>query len=148
MSPRGKSAARTDGRADGNGCIADTLERWESFFGTEPTFLAQLEVTYRMADQRDCDPMIMQVVTRAHSWPRFQAGEDYDARQEVKDGPGRLDEGRWMAVRVRDESTRAIEAKVMDSPPNMTNHTPKRSLNPKPVAGSSISGRTWSVSSA
>ncbi len=104
------------------------------FFGKEPAFIAQLEVTYT-------DGRTERIVTdnswKSHPGPilasDFMLGEDYDARQEVKgwDQAG-LDENQWMAVNTRDESTRAIEAQVMEPVRQIFEITPKAVTDPKP----------------
>src|SRR5258706_3554870 len=104
------------------------------FFGKEPAFIAQLEVTYT-------DGRIERIVTdnswKSHPGPilasDFMLGEDYDARQEVKgwDQAG-MDENQWMAVNARDESTRAIEAQVMEPVRQIFEITPKAVTEPKP----------------
>ena len=86
------------------------------FFGKEPAFLAQLEVTF-------ADGHTEQIVTddtwKSHDSPvlssDFMLGEDYDARLEVNgwDKPG-LDESKWNSVTVRDESSRRLESQVME----------------------------------
>ncbi len=86
------------------------------FFGKEPAFLAQLELTY-------ADGHTEQIVTddtwKWHDSPirssDFMLGEDYDARLEINgwDRPG-LDDRRWLPVGVRDESSRKLEAQVME----------------------------------
>lgn len=86
------------------------------FFGKVPAFLAQLEVTY-------ADGTTERIVTdaswKSHSSPilssDFMLGEDYDARLELKNWniPG-LDDSKWNATSVRDESARLLEAQVME----------------------------------
>jgi alpha-L-rhamnosidase len=60
-------------------------------------------------------------------------GEDCDARLEVKgwDQPG-LDEGNWMATTVRDESSRKLEAQVMEPVREICELKPKSVAEPKP----------------
>jgi alpha-L-rhamnosidase len=85
------------------------------FYGRQPAFLAQLEVTYQ-------DGQTERIVTddswRMHGSPiissDFMLGEDYDARLEIKgwDKPG-LDESQWSAVGVREESALQLDPQVM-----------------------------------
>ena len=105
-----------------------------AFFGKVPALLAQLEVTY-------ADGRTEQVVTDA-SWKSqrspilssdFMLGEDYDARLEVKgwDQSG-LDESKWVPVDVRDESSRRLEAQVMEPVRQICELKPKTVTEPKP----------------
>ncbi len=86
------------------------------FFGRQPAFLAQLEIT--SADGRT------QTIATDASWKShdsailasdFMLGEDYDARLELAgwDQPG-LNESGWQPVTVRDEATRPLEAQTME----------------------------------
>src|SRR6266446_6271472 len=85
------------------------------FFGKTPALLAQLEVTYS-------DGRSERIVTD-ESWKTaaspilssdFMAGEDYDARREVKgwDEAG-LDERQWVPVKVREEPPLLLQSQVM-----------------------------------
>jgi alpha-L-rhamnosidase len=105
-----------------------------AFFGKVPAFLAQLEVTY-------ADGRTEQIVTDA-SWKSqrspilssdFMLGEDYDARLEVKgwSRPG-LDESKWVAATVRDESARQLESQVMEPVRQICELKPKSVTEPKP----------------
>ena len=86
------------------------------FFGKVPAMLAQLEVTY--ADGRT-ERIATDASWKSHASPilasDFMLGEDYDARLEVKgwDQPG-LDDAKWVSTTVRDESSRRLEAQVME----------------------------------
>jgi alpha-L-rhamnosidase len=104
------------------------------YFGKEPAFLAQLELTY-------ADGSSEQIVTDA-SWKwrpspilstDFMFGEDYDARLEVKgwDEPG-LEESRWASVKVRDESTRRLESQVMEPVRKIGEIKPRSVTQPQP----------------
>jgi alpha-L-rhamnosidase len=85
------------------------------FFGREPAFLAQLEVTYQ---DGQTERFVTDDTWKAHDSPilssDFMLGEDYDARLEIEgwDQPG-LDDSQWSAVRVRDESSLQVESQVM-----------------------------------
>ena len=105
-----------------------------AFFGKVPAFCAQLEVTY-------ADGRTERIVTDA-SWKTqrspilasdFMLGEDYDARLEVKgwDQPG-LDDSHWAATVVRDESSRKLEAQVMEPVREFCELKPKSVSEPKP----------------
>jgi alpha-L-rhamnosidase len=104
------------------------------FFGKTPAFLAQLEVTY-------ADGGVERLVTddswKSHRSPiiasDFMMGEDYDARLEVKDWdkPG-LNERKWLPVTVRDESSRRLEAQVMEPVRQICEIKPKAVTQPKP----------------
>jgi alpha-L-rhamnosidase len=107
-----------------------------AFFGKVPAFSAQLEVTYT-------DGHTDQIVTDA-SWRSqrspilssdFMLGEDYDARLEVTgwDQPG-LDESNWVATTVRDESSRKLEAQVMEPVREICELKPKSVTEPKPAS--------------
>jgi len=102
-------------------------------FGKVPAFLAQLEVTYK-------DGRTERVVTDG-SWKfqaspiissDFMAGEDYDARMEVKhwDEPG-LDDRKWSAVTTREESV-PLEAQVMEPVREIVELSPKAVTQPTP----------------
>jgi len=86
------------------------------FFGKQPVFLAQLEVTY--ADGHT-DQVATDDTWKSHDSPilssDFMLGEDYDSRLEVKgwDQAG-LDESGWVLVGVRDEASRILESQVME----------------------------------
>jgi alpha-L-rhamnosidase len=105
-----------------------------AFFGKAPALLAQLEVTYT-------DGRTEKIVTD-ESWKSqrspilssdFMLGEDYDARLELNgwDKPG-LDDAKWAAVSVRDESARKLEAQVMEPVREITELKPKTVTEPKP----------------
>ena len=85
------------------------------YFGKEPAFLAQLEVT--CADGHT-ERIVTDESWKSHDSPiqssDFMLGENYDARLEVKgwDQPG-LDDATWVAVSTRDESARQLESQVM-----------------------------------
>jgi len=85
------------------------------FFGEEPAFLAQLEVTY--ADGHT-ERIETDDTWKSHASPilsaDFMLGENYDSRLEIKgwDKFG-LDESKWDGVAVRDESFRQLESQVM-----------------------------------
>jgi alpha-L-rhamnosidase len=104
------------------------------FFGKEPAFLAQLEIT-------GADGQVERVVTddtwKAHASPivasDFMLGEDYDSRLAIPgwDQPG-LDESPWLPVQVRDESSRQLESQVMEPVRELCELKPKTLTEPKP----------------
>lgn len=85
------------------------------FFGRQPAFLAQLEVTYQGGQT---ETIVSDDTWKTHASPilssDFMLGEDYDARLEIKgwDQPG-LDESQWSVVGVRDDSSPKLESQVM-----------------------------------
>jgi len=85
------------------------------FFGRQPAFLAQLEVT---GQNGQTETIVSDDTWKAHDSPilssDFMLGENYDARLEIKgwDQPG-LDESGWSAVGVRDEASLQLESQVM-----------------------------------
>jgi len=87
-----------------------------AFFGREPEFLAQLELTY--ADGRT-ERIVTDDAWKSHNSPivssDFMLGENYDARMEINgwDKPG-LDENNWGATAIRFESSRQLESQVME----------------------------------
>jgi alpha-L-rhamnosidase len=104
------------------------------YFGKTPAFIAQLEVTY-------ADGSREQIATDG-SWKSrpspilssdFMLGEDYDARLEIKgwDRPG-LDDARWAAASVRDESDRRLESQVMEPVRQIVELKPKAVKEIKP----------------
>lgn len=105
-----------------------------AYFGKVPALLAQLEVNY-------ADGRTEQVVTDA-SWKSepspilasdFMLGEDYDARLEVPDwDQPAMDDSKWLPVQVRDESSRNLEAQVMEPVRVVSKLTPKTVAEPKP----------------
>jgi len=104
------------------------------FFGKVPAFLAQLEVTY-------ADGRTQQIVTDT-SWKSeqspilatdFMLGETYDARLEVKDwARAGLDDSKWNAAAVRDESARKLEAQIMEPVRQIVELKSKAVTEPKP----------------
>ena len=104
------------------------------YFGKEPAFLAQLEVTYANGET--------EIISTDDTWKSFDSaiissdfmlGEDYDARCEVKgwDKPG-LDERNGNVVKVRDESSRKLEAQVMEPVRQIVELKPKAITQPQP----------------
>ena len=85
------------------------------FFGRQPAFLAQLEVT---CQDGQTETIVTDDTWKAHDSPilssDFMLGENYDARLEIKgwDKPG-LDDRQWSAVGVHDESSPSLESQVM-----------------------------------
>jgi alpha-L-rhamnosidase len=104
------------------------------FFGKEPAFLAQLEVTYANGQT---DKVTTDDTWKSHDSPilssDFMLGEDYDSRLEVKgwDRVG-LDESQWVPVGVRDESSRKLESQVMEPVRQLSELKPKKITEPKP----------------
>ena len=104
------------------------------YFGKEPAFLAQLEVTY-------ADGHTEQISTddtwKSHNGPilssDFMLGEDYDSRLELKgwDQPG-LDESGWLPVAVRYVSPRKLESQVMEPVREVCELKPKKITEPTP----------------
>ena len=104
------------------------------FFGKEPAFLAQLEVTY-------ADGHMEQIATdetwKSHASPilssDFMLGEDFDSRLEVKGWDREdLDESRWGSVTVRDESSLLLESQVMEPVRQICELKPKMVTEAKP----------------
>lgn len=128
----------------GNNAIAALLaDGWFSghignggfeFFGKQPAFLAQLELTY--ADGRTAR-IITDNTWLSHASPilssDFMLGEDYDSRLEVKswDQAG-LDEGNWSPVATREESFRQLNSQVMQPVREICELKPKTITEPKP----------------
>ena len=125
-------------KTGGNAVAALLADGWFSghignggyeYFGKEPAFLAQLEVT--CADGHT-ERIVTDDTWKSHDSPilssDFMLGEDYDSRFEIKgwDEPG-LDEGNWDPVAVRDESSRQLESQVMRPVREI------RELNPKSI---------------
>jgi alpha-L-rhamnosidase len=104
------------------------------FFGKEPVFLAQLEVTY--ADGHT-ERVATDTTWKSHDSPilssDFMLGEDYDSRLEVKgwDRAG-LDDSRWVPVGVRDESARKLDSQVMEPVRQIVELKPKTLQEPSP----------------
>ena len=103
-----------------------------AFFGKQPAFLVQLEVTY-------ADGHTEQVVTddswKTHASPTlssdFMFGESYDARRELKDwDQAGLDESQWVPVLRRDESARRLESQVMEPVRQICELKPKTVTEP------------------
>ena len=104
------------------------------FFGKEPAFLAQLEVTY--ADGHT-EKVATDDTWKSHDSPilssDFMLGEDYDSRLEVKGwNQPSLDESRWNPVGVRDESARKLESQVMEPVRQIVELKPKTLKETKP----------------
>ncbi len=97
------------------------------FFGKEPAFFAQLELTYADGSRG----MIATDKTwKSHDSPilasDFMLGEKYDARNEVPgwDEPG-LDDNSWPTVQTRAESARKLESQVMEPVRELVELKPK-----------------------
>ena len=105
------------------------------YFGKEPAFLAQLEVTY--ADGHTETVAGTDATWKSHDSPilssDFMLGEDYDSRLEIKGwDQADLDEGKWGPVGVRDESARKLEAQVMEPVRQVIELKPKTVTEAKP----------------
>jgi len=104
------------------------------FFGKQPAFLAQLEVT--CADGHT-ETIATDDTWKAHDSPilaaDFMLGEEYDARLEIKgwDRPG-LNESNWPAVLVREVASRQLESQVMPPVRELCELTPQTLKEPKP----------------
>ncbi len=104
------------------------------FFGKEPAFLSQLELTY--ADGRT-ERIVTDDSWKSHDSPiqssDFMLGEDYDSRLEIAgwDEAG-LDESDWMPVTVRNESFRELDSQVMQPVREICELKPKTIKEPKP----------------
>ncbi len=104
------------------------------YFGKQPAFLAQLEVTC-------ADGHTERVVTddswKAHDSPilasDFMLGEDYDARFEIKnwDKPG-LDDSEWSPVQVRKLPSFKLQSQVMEPVRELCELKAKKVTEPKP----------------
>jgi len=104
------------------------------YFGKNPAFLAQLEVT-------GADGRVVKIVTdeswKSHDSPilasDFMLGEDYDARLEIKgwDEPG-LNESQWRPVGVPSETDRLLESQVMEPVREICELKPKTITEPQP----------------
>ena len=104
------------------------------FFGKEPAFLAQLEVTY---SDGHTESIVTDNTWKWHASPilssDFMLGEDYDSRLEIKgwDKSG-LDESDWPAVTVRDETSRQLQSQVMPPVRELCELHAKTIKQPKP----------------
>jgi alpha-L-rhamnosidase len=104
------------------------------FFGKEPAFLAQLEVTY--ADGHS-DRIVTDHTWKSHASPilssDFMLGESYDSRLEIKgwDKFG-LDEEDWSAVVERDEASRELDSQVSEPVRKICELKPKSITEPEP----------------
>jgi alpha-L-rhamnosidase len=104
------------------------------FFGKEPAFKAQLEVTYS-------DGSVERVVSdsswKSHLSPivssDFMLGESYDARLELQDWCApRLDESAWNGVLERNGEKRVLEAQVMEPVRKIGELKPRTVTEPQP----------------
>ncbi|HEV7924492.1 MAG TPA: family 78 glycoside hydrolase catalytic domain [Verrucomicrobiae bacterium] len=126
-----------------NAIVATLANGWYSghignggfqFFGKEPKFLAQLEVTY--SDDRT-ERIITDASWKTHSSPTltsdFMAGEDYDARLEIKawDEPA-LDDAHWAPAKAQAKPDIALDAQVMEPVRQICELKPKSMKETKP----------------
>jgi alpha-L-rhamnosidase len=104
------------------------------YFGKQPAFLAQLEIT-------GADGQVETIVSDA-SWKwhesaiqssDFMQGEDFDARREIQgwDEPG-LDERQWQPVAIRSEGNREFDAQVMEPVRELAELKPLKVSEPEP----------------
>jgi alpha-L-rhamnosidase len=104
------------------------------FFGKDPAFLAQLEVTYQ--DGRT-EKIITDDTWKSHDSPiqsaDFMLGEDYDSRLEIKgwDRAG-LDDSGWQAAAVRKEPSIQFDSQIMQPVRETAELHPKAVQQPKP----------------
>lgn len=103
------------------------------FFGKEPAFLAQLEVTY--TDGRT-ERIATDDTWKSHDSPilssDFMMGEDYDSRLEIKGwDEAALDDSQWQSVAVRDESLR-LDSQVMPAVREICELKPQKIAQPMP----------------
>jgi alpha-L-rhamnosidase len=104
------------------------------FFGNEPAFLAQLEVTYK--DGRT-ERITTDGTWKSHNSPiqssDFMMGEDYDSRLEVKGWDrASLDDNQWQMVAIRDEPSVRFDSQVMQPVREICELNPKSITEPKP----------------
>lgn len=104
------------------------------FFGTEPAFLAQLEITH--ADGH-VETIVSDGTWKSHPSPilasDFMLGEVYDARREIKDWSRvGLDESSWKPVTVRQGLLRELDSQVMEPVREMLELQPKKLTEPRP----------------
>jgi alpha-L-rhamnosidase len=104
------------------------------FFGKEPAFLAQLEVTFQ-------DGRTQRITTddtwKSHDGPiqsaDFMLGEDYDSRLEIKNWDrAALDDSQWRTAVVHDEPALKFDAQVMPPVREICELHPKTIKQPKP----------------
>jgi alpha-L-rhamnosidase len=104
------------------------------FFGKQPAFLAQLEITH--ADGTT------ETIGTDETWKSqdspilssdFMLGEDYDSRREITgwDAPG-LADSNWNPVSVRAEPTLKLEGQVMEPVRATAELKPRKITEPKP----------------
>lgn len=104
------------------------------FYGDEPKFLGQLEVTYADGSK--------ETIATDASWKfsdspilasDFMLGEDYDARREVKDwATPKVSDVGWKSVAVREDYRGPLEAQVMEPVRVVSELKPKNVTEPKP----------------
>lgn len=104
------------------------------YFGKNPAFLAQLEITYT---DGDTETVFTDDTWKSHSSPilssDFMLGEDYDSRREIPgwDQP-EFDDNAWAMVGIRDESGRKLDSQVMQPVHELCELKPKKITEPKP----------------
>jgi alpha-L-rhamnosidase len=106
----------------------------KQFFGKTPAFFCQLELTYD-------DGSVQRIVTddswKSHAGPitssDFMLGENYDSRLEIKgwDEPS-LNADDWLAVKLRETPSIAMDAQVMEPVRQICELKPKTITEPKP----------------
>jgi len=106
----------------------------KQFYGKIPALLAQLEITY--ADGRT-ERIVSDASWKTHVGPivatDFMLGETHDARLEIKGwSKAGVDESDWAPASTRDESSRTLEAQVMEPVRKIMELKTKKITEPKP----------------
>jgi alpha-L-rhamnosidase len=104
------------------------------FFGKEPAFLGQIEVTY---NDGSTERIATDETWKSHDSPilssDFMMGEDYDSRLEVDNWDrSALDDSQWRRVALRDESSLKMDSQVMQPVREICELNPKTIKQPKP----------------
>jgi alpha-L-rhamnosidase len=106
----------------------------KQFYGKVPAMLAQLEVTYadgqteRIGSDASWKTQVGPIVATD-----FMLGETYDARLEIEGwSKADLDDSQWIPTAVRDESSRTLEAQVMEPVRKIVELKTKKVTEPKP----------------
>jgi alpha-L-rhamnosidase len=104
------------------------------YFGKQPVFLAQLEVT---GVDGHTERVITDDTWKSHASPilatDFMLGEDYDSRREIAgwDQAG-LEDNSWMATVVRNDPNLLLNSQVMEPVREIGELTPKKLTQAKP----------------
>jgi alpha-L-rhamnosidase len=106
----------------------------KQFYGKVPALLAQLEVTYadgqteRIGSDNSWKTQVGPIVATD-----FMLGETYDARLEIEGwSKADLDDSKWIPAAMRDESSRTLEAQVMEPVRKIVELKTKKVTEPKP----------------